>query len=146
IFNGHGNENTIAGQDGEELISVGQNEALLQGSKVFIRACSAGASLGLRIMQSGAVGFIGYKDVFVFLHDKEKANKPLNDKLARPFLECSNEVAISLVRGNSVERAHENSMRVYKEKIDEMLTSKFAATHLLPFLYWNMTNQVCYPK
>ncbi|MEK9195064.1 MAG: hypothetical protein AAB975_01710 [Patescibacteria group bacterium] len=146
IFKGHGNADTITGQDGEELISVGQNEAVLQGSKVFMRACSAGVSLGPRVVQSGATGFIGYKDVFVFLLDQEKVHKPLEDDLAKPFLECSNEVAISLVRGNSIQQAHENSMRIYKEKIDQMLTSNFATTHLLPFLHWNMINQVYYPK
>lgn len=144
IFNGHGNDVCIAGQYNEELISAGDNEYFLKEKCVYVRACSAGKILGPKIIEAGATGFIGYKKPFIFWRDENSFHNPLLDEFAKPFLECSNQVGISLIKGHSVKEAHDDSIKIYLKKITEMLTSESYNTFILPELIGNMKNQVCY--
>ena len=146
IFNGHGNNFCISGQDNEELISADDNEYLLKGKSIYMRACSAGKTLGPKTVEAGATGFIGYKNPFIFWTNEESLHKPLDDEFAKPFLECSNQVGISLIKGHSVREAHNNSIKLYLKKITEMLTSESYNTFILPQLMWDMKNQVCYEE
>lgn len=143
VFNGHGSSTAMIGQDNEVLISANDNEGVLNGKKIFMRACDAGKILGPKIKEAGARGFIGYKEPFVFLHDNNKFNRPLEDELARPYLEASNHIAINLIKGCSIREAHDAGLKRHREEINGMLTSNREATHMLPFLYWNMINQIC---
>lgn len=144
IFNGHGNSFCINGQDNEMLITTRYNEHFLVRKKVYIRACNAGETLGMRAMASGAIGFIGYKRPFIFWYNPEMLHRPLEDEFAKPFLECSNQVGISLIKGKSIKESHERSIKLYRKKIVEMLTSEAQNSFILPELLANMNNQVCY--
>lgn len=144
IFNGHGNDSSIAGQNNEVLISVDNNEHLLEGKNVYIRACNAGKTLGPKAMQAGAIGFIGYEKPFRFWSDNNSVNNPLQDKLAKPFLECSNQVGLSLIKGHLAREAHNRSIKLYRRKIVKMLTSESSNIFILADLRANMNNQVCY--
>lgn len=97
-------------------------------------------------MNMGAKGFIGYIQPFIFLHDPDFFNRPLEDKLASPVLECSNQVGISLIKGKSITQAQEDSLAKYTEMIDKYSTSDATDSFLLPILLWNMNNQVCYKQ
>lgn len=146
IFNGHGNAENVLGHNNEDLISTQrQNEHLLAGKNVFIRACTAGRSLGKSIKNKGAIGFIGYKIPFVFWHDPT-ANlaHPLQDLNAEPFRICSNQVGISLLKGHTVKEAHNRSIATYKRIISELLTSNSTRSYVVPELIANMRNQVYY--
>jgi hypothetical protein len=144
ILNGHGNADLVCGQDAEILVSINDNLSLLEGKDVFARACDAGASLGADIKKKGAASFIGYNQPFIFPIDKDSISQPLKDELAKPILECSNQVGLALIRGKSAEKAQEESLAKYKDKISECLSSKTPTTFMLPFLLWNMNAQVCY--
>lgn len=144
IFNGHGDDFCITGQDDNILISADNNESLLKGKYVYIRACSCGKVLGIKIRNAGAKGFIGYKKSFILLRKIESFRKPLEDEFAKPFLECSNKVGLALVRGCSAKEAHEASIKKYKEKINDLFVSNSPYTFILPYLRANMNNQVCY--
>ena len=144
IFNGHGNSVSVLGHDNKEIISVKNGSDLFRDKVVFIRACDAGKELGPKIMQTGARGFIGYKEVFMFPFDKNKFSKPLEDELALPFFECSNEVGLSLIKGQTVNKSHKNSLKKYKEYYEKMLTSESTTYQDAWILFWNMNNQVCY--
>jgi hypothetical protein len=109
-----------------------------------MRACDAGSALGPEIARKGAIWFVGYCQPVMFLHQPEHAHEPLKDDLAAPVLECSNQVGISLIKGQTAREAHENSIKMYQARIDELSSSKYANTYILPFLHWNMTIQVCY--
>ncbi len=147
ILNGHGNAMSVMGQDGEIILSTNDGVELLEGKKVFIRACSAGLSLGREAINKGANGFVGYIQPFIFLTDKDSFNKPLEDVLAKPFFECSNQVGLSLIKEKTVEESNTDSLRKYEEKIRELSHSESKNSFLLPFLVWNMSSQVCYtPK
>lgn len=145
IFNGHGNAETIFGHDAESLISlVHGNEYMLSGKNVFIRACTAGSLLGKSIKSKGATGFIGYKIPFAFWWDPSKLSRPLKDLNAEPFRECSNQVAITLLKGHTVRDAHNSSMQAYRRVISRLLASNSTQAYLVPQLIANMKNQVCY--
>jgi len=144
ILNGHGSPESVAGEDNEIILSVGNGTKLLKNKIIFVRACDSGAILGKEIMKNGAKGFVGYIQPFMFLIDKDYFNKPLEDELAAPFLECSNQVGISLIKGRSVAEAHKDSLGKYSEAIDKYSSSETTNSFLLPILLWNMTNQVYY--
>lgn len=146
IFNGHGDADTVLGHDDEDLISLkNQNEHLLAQKNVFIRACTAGRSLGQSIKAKGAIGFIGYKIPFVFWYDPTtNLSHPLQDLDAEPFRVCSNQVAVSLLKGHAVREAHNLSMATYKRAISELLNSDSTRGYVIPELVANMRNQVCY--
>ncbi len=145
IFNGHGDSHSVAGQDGEDLITAGQNANLLKGCVVFMRACSAGKVLGIEIMKLGGKSFVGYKEPFRFYsNEKEYFKKPLEDDYARPFFEASNQVGVSLIKGKTAQEADENSRKVYKNIISRLLTSNASNSFVIPDLLWNMRHQVCY--
>ncbi len=143
ILNGHGNQEVVAGQN-EIILSTGDGTDLLEDKTMFVRACDAGAVLGKEIMRMGAKGFIGYIQPFMFPIDKDYFNKPLEDKLAAPVLECSNQVGLSLIKGSSAEQAQKDSLDKYAEAIDKYSSSEATNSFLLPFLLWNRTCQVCY--
>ena len=144
ILNGHGSPETVAGEDNEIILSTGDGTELLKNKVIFVRACDAGAILGKEIMKNDARGFIGYIQPFMFLIDKDSFNKPLEDELATPVLECSNQVGASLIKGKSAIEAHKDSLNKYAETIDKYSSSEATNSFLLPILLWNMTSQVCY--
>lgn len=102
LFNAHGDEETIYGDkvDGETeyLVKKDYNHSLLESKLTYARACSAAASLG-KTVSSGC--FIGYNQPFSFWIDNTRSSTPLKDKTAQLFLEPSNELMISLLRGKS---------------------------------------------
>ncbi len=146
VFNGHGNDSVVAGHEDEPLLCVDENLDFLKSKTLFVRACRAAKVLGPKAVSSGASSFIGYKENFVFLHQSGKNSdffrKPLLDELARPFMECSNQVAISLVKGHAPKIANEMSLEAYKRELNAMFVSD-AESYSLPYLVSNMMNQVC---
>lgn len=143
ILNGHGNPKAVAGQQ-EIILSVGDGTELLKDKNIYIRACDAGAILGKEIMKMGAMGFIGYIQPFIFPINKDCFSKPLEDELAGPVLECSNQVGLSLIKGKSAKQAQEDSLDKYAEIINKYSSSEGTNSFLLPILLWNMQAQVCY--
>jgi len=146
IVNGHGNQKAVAGEDNEIILSTEDGAELLKDKTIFVRACDAGTILGKEIMKNGARGFIGYIQPFMFLIDKNSFNKPLEDELAAPVLECSNQVGISLIKGKSATEAQQDSLDKYAETIDKYSSSEATNSFLLPILLWNRTSQVCYQQ
>ena len=144
ILNGHGNQKAVAGEDNEIILSTGDGTELLKNKTIFVRACDAGTILGKEIMQQGARGFIGYVQPFIFPSDKDSFSKPLEDELAAPVLECSNQIGISLIKGRSAAESQKDSLDKYTKAIDKYSSSEATNSFLLPILLWNMTSQVCY--
>lgn len=110
VFNGHGSPNSIKGHKDEVIIEVGDNESLLKGRIIYARACDAGAELGKSCTEDDNEGcFIGYNLPFVFWADKTWDSVPQKDETARLFLEPSNMVPISLIKGHTTNEAHKSS-------------------------------------
>ncbi|HUX35998.1 MAG TPA: hypothetical protein VMV71_03120 [Candidatus Paceibacterota bacterium] len=142
IFNGHGNDVSVAGDDDKTIAEVGRSTYLFKDKKVYVRACRAGKKLGPDIVNNGATGFVGYIQDFIFPYDKDSIHKPLQDEYAKPNLECSNQVGISLIKGKSIKDANDDSLKMFKQKLDEQLTSKSKNSLVATCLLWNMMNQI----
>ncbi len=144
MLNGHGNSDSICGQNNEILVSVNMNMDLLGKRVVFSRSCSSAKNLGKQCTKNGG-SFIGYDDDFVFMIDESKTTRPLEDTTASLFLEPSNQVAISLIKGHTVKEAHRRSGNLFKKNISQLLTSEGSEENkdALPYLLWDLNHQVC---
>lgn len=145
VFNGHGNEDIIFGQDNEPLIINGDNESLLSGKIVYSRSCQSAKILGVECIKKGTRAYIGYKEDFIFMFDESKITRPLQDETAKLFLEPSNQVVISLIKGNTAIRSYQNGKKAYLRNIQRLLTSESPPedTAAVRYLIWNMIHQVC---
>lgn len=145
-FNGHGSEDTIAGHDFEPLIVYGENDSLLKGRILHVFTCGSGKVLGL---SCGAKAFIGYNDWFFLCMDAHSTNRPLEDKLAAPIMECATEAPKQIAKKKTAKEAFDKSQEKYQKWIDEytISSSKYTTQELqliLPCLMWNKNCQVLY--
>lgn len=145
VLNGHGNEDSIAGQDEEILIKAGENHQILHSRITYAVSCKCGKRLGPKSVEDGESTFIGYDDDFVFTSDRRHLSQPLEDKRAKPFMEASNYVAISLLKGHKAKDASKRSKEMFKNSYQKLLSSNSDPNSLQDarFLWWNMTHQVC---
>lgn len=145
VLNGHGDEDTIAGQDNEVLIKSGENEDILHSRITYAVSCSCGKSLGRKSVKDNNTTFIGYDDTFVFTLDQRYLSQPLKDKLARPFMEASNHVAITLLKGHKAIDASNRSKEMFERNYKQLLSSNADSDSLqsAKCLWWDMTHQVC---
>lgn len=143
VLNGHGNSDTITGYGNQVLISTKNNLELLTGRVIFSRSCSSAQNLGvLCVKDSGA--FIGYDDDFALYFDDTKVTRPLGDNLAKLFLESSNQVAISLIKGHTASDANNRSRSLFRKNISNILTSEGVEYRdALPYLIWDYNHAVC---
>lgn len=141
-FNGHGSYNSIAGQDGETLVKMNDNEKILQGTIVSILACSSGKLLAPSCIKNGTEAVIAYKEEFWLLYNTEGTSRPLTDKIAKFFLEPANEVINCLLKGHTVESSYNKSQRLYQINIQKVLSRDSSFGYLAKFLIWDMVNQV----
>ena len=145
IFNGHGSSTSVMGYDNEILIKIGNNERLLKAKIVYAISCKSAVRLGLKSIMAGALAYIGYTGDFIFCHDTHRVARPLNDKVAKLFLEPSNQVAISLAKGNTSEESSKRSKKFFLRNIQKLLSSEALpeANQYAKFLWWDMKHQVC---
>ncbi|MBU3978728.1 hypothetical protein KJ980_06910 [Patescibacteria group bacterium] len=124
FMNGHGNEMCIAGYRDEVIIESGVNERLLTGKIIYIRSCNVAAKLGRACIQSGTRAFLGYLKKYSLGYTPSSAFHPLEDKVAKLFLEPSNLIPISLIKGNSVKNAYRKSQTAMLKNFLFMLSTK----------------------
>lgn len=144
MFNGHGSEDAIYGQDDEALITAGQNEYLLKSKIVYAVACDSGKTLAIAAVQSGASAYIGYERVFVFTASQEFSHRPLEDKRAARFFKASNQVMISLLKGHNVVSSVEKAKNMFSDAYKKLLTSTADPDDKMDaqLLWWNERNLV----
>ena len=121
VLNGHGNERSIAGHENKIILKSGENDSLIKDKITYTRACSAADILGKNCVKKGDGCFIGYRKPFNFLANTEEYASPLKDKTAKLFLEPSNLVPISLIKGNNALHAHENSKKKILKNIVKVI-------------------------
>lgn len=144
FLNGHGNEVSVTGQHGEVLVDEGNSLELLISKVIYALTCRSGRGLGKKSVERGAVAYIGYDEDFIFMYSESKRTRPQDDKTAALFLDPSNQVAISLLKGQAVEEASRRSKDFFVRNIRSLLTSESPAqdTAAIRFLYWDMVHQV----
>ncbi|OGY25468.1 MAG: hypothetical protein A2Z11_03500 [Candidatus Woykebacteria bacterium RBG_16_43_9] len=69
----------------------------------------------------------------------------MEDKTVQLFLDPSNQVVLSLLKGNNAEQSYERSREALKRNIRKLLTSESpqADKEAVPYLIWNLRHQVC---
>lgn len=142
LFNGHGDESSIAGHEGEVLIKAGENEILLKGRVVYALSCSSGKELGPKTIESGTLTYIGYKEDFVFWTNEHFSSKPLEDPRAKLFLEASNQIALSLFKGSTTLEALKGAKQMFLRNTQSLLASNSEDRFLVPYLIWDMQHLV----
>ena len=141
FLNGHGNENVIAGHDDEILID---DRSKFEGSIIYARSCDAGRKLGNVLVKNGLATFIGYSRKFIFAYDTSKITHPRNDKLAGIFLEPSNLVASTILKGHTAEEAHRRAKEAMYRNFRKMLSSEasYEERYAARWLWGNINSQV----
>lgn len=117
VFNGHGTDDTICGFDNEDLVILGENEKLLESRITYAISCNCASKLGKAFDKAEKTAFIGYLEEFAYIYNVNKSSVPLQDEFAKPFFEASNQVIISLMRGNTVYESCERSKDVLRKWI-----------------------------
>lgn len=145
MLNGHGDERTVTGYDNEPLVVEGENDILLRGAIIYARSCRSAVHLGPACVRNGTDAYIGYTDDFVFFIDEVNIARPGEDRTAKRFLEPSNHVAITLLKGHTTAEAHAKSRAMVLRTIQTLMTSETPKEEkeLIPYLRWNLIHQVC---
>lgn len=144
FFNGHGSDNVIGGYNNEILVKSGKNEYLLKGSVVYARCCDAAKQLGFDCVKRGTLAFIGYKRKYILGYSAPHITKPLLDPVAKLFLEPSNLIIKSLLKGNTVNKAFQRSKEEMFRNIRFMVSSSASEEQkdAAPYLWANINSQV----
>ena len=147
LFNGHGNSNTVKGykakdRDAEILLQVDDNDSSMKGRIIFARTCESLGNLGKTCVQKGAKAYVGHRIPFFLPHSGTMASRPLEDEMAKPFIEVSNSVALAILKGATVGEAIERS-KARAQKWIEYYNTHYTmyAEHILPFLKINVASQ-----
>jgi hypothetical protein len=145
FLNGHGNEKTITGHDFEPILESGKKEPV-EKTIIYARSCEAAFVLGRKLITDGAIAFIGYLRKFIFGYTPSKITKPLEDSLAKLFLEPSNLVVTVIIKGHVVEKAHERSKKAMFENFKKMIstTATYEEKYAARWLWGNINSQVLY--
>lgn len=148
FLNGHGNEQSVTGQDGEVLIEADGNEGLLKEKVIYALSCRSAKILGPKSVVKGAHAYIGYEEDFIFMFSNEKRTKPIEDKTAELFLAPSNQVIISLLKGHKVSEAHATAKKHFIRNIQKLLTSSSekSDSSAVRYLIWDMRSLVYHGK
>lgn len=144
VFNGHGNYDSIAGHKNEILIKAGENEKLLKAKIVYAISCKSAKQLGPKSMKAGALDYIGYDEDFIFVYDPKFITHPSKDGTVKLFLEPSNEIIISILKGNSTKIAVKRSQHLFKKNISKLLSSEASPEDITyaKYLWWDRKHQV----
>lgn len=144
VLNGHGNENTVTGHNMQAILTE-IDGSIVSGKIIFARACRSAKILGPNLVARGVVVYLGYREDFWFKHNNRDISRPLKDRTAALFLEPSNHLAISLLKGHSAGEANKKSQELYKKSIERLLVEGPLSEDYdnIRILFWNMINQVC---
>ncbi|MBI2050238.1 MAG: hypothetical protein HYT31_00350 [Parcubacteria group bacterium] len=145
FINGHGGPGHVTGQDDKILVRAGVNEDIFESRVVYALSCQSAVELGPKSVKSGTFSYIGYDADFIFWYDEHQISRPHQDTVAELFLEPSNQVAISLLKGNSSAQASRNSKKFFARNIHKLLSSESSPeeTHYIRYLLWDLKHQVC---
>lgn len=145
MINGHGNNNFVCGQKNEILVKKGDNDNILNNTVVYARSCSSASGLGKACVKNVNTTYIGYDADFFFMFDEDKLFHPLEDNSAKMFLEPSNYVAISLLKGHTAKEANQRSKDEMRKNILKLLanTATDGDQSMLPLMISNYNHQVC---
>lgn len=137
MFNGHGSPTMICGHYDEPIIEAGKNQGLIKNKIVYSLSCSSALILG-KSVGDGKSTFIGYVDEFALGMDTNNQITIYKDERARLFLEPSNLLVKSLLKGNTAKDAVIKAKNLMKLNISKLKTDPSPdAKDYLPYLFNN---------
>jgi hypothetical protein len=137
MFNGHGSPDLICGHNNEIIIQNGLNNVLLKNRLVYSLSCSSAAGIGFAVADENTA-FIGYLDEFALGMDVNCQASVSHDQRAKLFLDPSNLLVKSLLKGNSAKEAVSKAKEQMKKNISLLRTDPFPdAKDYIPYLYNN---------
>ncbi len=74
----------------------------------------------------------------------DSITKPLKDKTAALFLQPSNKLVSSILKGNTVKYSYEKSQELFKQNISKLVSSATfdEDRKLLGYLFWGYNQQI----
>lgn len=141
VLNGHGNATCVTGSNEEPLVDMTSH---IISSVMYARSCDAGMQLGPELINKGTKCFIGYKRRFTFMTYIDKSSKPLEDNLAALFIEPSNLVVSTLLKGHSAKQAYIRSQKAMRKNFRKMVSSSasYEERYAAKWLWANIKSQV----
>jgi len=146
MFNGHGSPKEITGYKQEVIVSADKNPQLLNKTITYSLSCSSALILGPKVVEKGAICFIGYELDFALGKDPDSEASPKHDKIAKLFLEPSNSLFSSLLLGKKVKVAIDKAKKEMMDNVWYLNTTKSFpdAVHYAPFLFSNYLGLVAH--
>ncbi len=144
FLNGHGNIDIVGGHNQEAILTIDDKSAI-DNKIIYARSCRSGKVLGGVLTNQSTATYMGYKEDFWLGYHPEKISKPLEDERAALFLEPSNHIILSLLKGHSAKEADIKSKYLFAKNIEKLLIAGPTVENYgcRTALYWNMINQVC---
>ncbi|MDE1825402.1 MAG: hypothetical protein KGH61_03440 [Candidatus Micrarchaeota archaeon] len=140
VFNGHGDKNTITGQNEKPIIIAGITHGLLKNKVVYAISCSSAKGLGPLCVKGGTISYIGYNEDFIFYRDANMMTKPLEDELAKLYLEHSSILINALLKGNKVKDAYQRAKE--NLRINLLKSYDLKDSSVAKYLWWDMEHFV----
>ena len=123
VLNGHGNEDCVTGQEGKPLVESKVNAEILSSSVTYAVSCQSAARLGREVGGYLNTAYIGYEKKFSILHSHGYFKRPSEDPLAKPFMDFSNHIVRSLLKGHTVEESVRRAKEVGETHLRSLETS-----------------------
>lgn len=144
VINGHGDDDSITGHENKFLLIAGDNSSLLEGKITYAISCRSARVLGKEVGQYADTAYIGYQEDFILLYLEKYRTRLVEDKLAELFLNPSNLVVTTLLKGHSVKESVLRAQQEFLRNIQNLLTSKTKSddSSVLRYLVWDMKNLV----
>lgn len=144
VLNGHGNRTYVTGHNNEVLVETKNNSDLLSGRITYAVSCSSAAELGTEVGMHAASTYVGYTEKFVFVHSS-RFHDPLSDAFARPCMEPSNHVVLSLLKGHTAGEAVSRSKEKSRQHLRHLMSSASDpdARMVAQWVWWNAKHLVC---
>lgn len=144
VINGHGDDSSITGYENEPLLIANHNSSLLEGKVTYAISCKSACILGKVVGQHPNTTFIGYQEDFILLYLEKFRTRPAEDKLAELFLNPSNIIVTTLIKGHPAKEAVSRAKQEYLRNIQKLLTSKVKSedSSTLRYLVWDMRNLI----
>ncbi|MFH0961406.1 MAG: hypothetical protein V1820_01855 [archaeon] len=114
VFNCHGTPTSILGKAEEELINVKTSDDL-KSTIIFARVCFVGQAFEENPTKTKA--FLGFTSVFGFPMDPGLGFTPTEDPQAMPFMNITNRIAVSLLKGNTVGDVYQSAIKAFESAI-----------------------------
>lgn len=144
ILNGHGSDISVQGHNNEIILKEDDSEAI-KDKIIYARSCRSAKSLGQNSITQGALAFLGYKEDFILVFNSTNVRKPLEDKTAELFLEPSNYIPVSLLKGHTAGDANKRAKDLFRKNIERLIIEGPSSDdyYAIRYLLWDMSHQVC---